>query len=291
MKFEGVMPALITPITAEGALNVPVLERLVNDLIDQGADGFYVCGATGEGLTIDKTVHMDMTRETVRIVDGRVPCIVHVARMNYGEMIELAKYAEQVGATAISAVPPLFYKYNDEGIYAYYKGLCDSVSIPVVIYNNPNTGVTFGTDLLERLFSISNLTAIKWTNYDFFSVLQLKARVPEANVINGPDEMLAMGLTAGCDACIGTTYNFQMPLIRGIYDAFRAGDIDRARELQIKADQIIKALFVGNIIMVTKYILSRQGYDVYHPVFPMQMLTEAEEAAVLKGLRAAGFEI
>ena len=62
MKFEGVMPALITPITAEGKLNVPVLEKLVSDLIDQGADGFYVCGATGEGLTIDKTVHMDMTR-------------------------------------------------------------------------------------------------------------------------------------------------------------------------------------------------------------------------------------
>lgn len=291
MKFEGVMPALITPMTAEGKLNVPVLEKLVNDLIAQGADGFYVCGATGEGLTIDKDLHKAMTAETVRVVDGRVPCIVHVARMNYGEMIELAKYAEQVGATAISAVPPLFYKYNDDGIYAYYKGLCDSVSIPVVIYNNPNTGVTFGTALLERLFSISNLTAIKWTNYDFFSVLQLKARVPEANIINGPDEMLAMGLTAGCDACIGTTYNFQLPLIRAIYDAFRAGDIDRARELQIKADQIVAALFVGNVIMVTKFILSRQGYDVYHPVFPMQMLTEAEEAAVLKGLRAAGFEI
>lgn len=291
MKFQGVMPAIITPINAEGKLNVKELEKLVNDLIAQGADGFYVCGATGEGLTIDKELHMAMTRETIRIVGGRVPNIVHVARMNFGEMIELAKFAEAEGADAISAVPPLFYKYGDEGIYDYYKALCDAVKIPVVIYNNPNTGVSFGADLLERLFSIPNLTAIKWTNYDFFSVLQLKARVPDANVINGPDEMVAMGLMAGCDACIGTTYNFQLPLIKAIYNAFKAGKIDEARALQTKADTIIAALCKQNVIMGTKAVLARMGYDVNYAVFPMHLITGAEEEAYIEGLRKAGLEI
>ena len=291
MKFQGVMPAIITPINKEGKLNVPVLEKLVNDLIAQGADGFYVCGATGEGLTIDKELHMAMTRETVRIVGGRVPNIVHVARINFGEMIELAKYAEAQGADAISAEPPLFYKYDDDGIYNYYKALCDAVKIPVVIYNNPNTGVSFGPDLLERLFSIENLTAIKWTNYDFFSVLRLKARVPEANVINGPDEMVAMGLMAGCDACIGTTYNFQLPLIKSIYNAFKAGKIEEARALQTKADVIIGALCAKNVIMGTKAVLARMGYDVNYAVFPMHVIEGAEEEAYIESLRKAGLEI
>lgn len=291
MKFTGVMPAIITPIDKEGKLNVTELEKLVNDLIAQGADGFYVCGATGEGLTIDKDLHKAMTKETIRIVGGRVPNIVHVARMNFGEMIELAKFAEAEGADAISAVPPLFYKYNDDGIYNYYKALCDSVKIPVVIYNNPNTGVSFGADLLERLFSIPNLTSIKWTNYDFYSVLQLKARVPEANVINGPDEMVAMGLMAGCDACIGTTYNFQLPLIKSIYNAFKAGKIDEARELQTKADKIIAALCTQNVIMGTKAVLARMGYDVNYAVFPMHLITGAEEEAYIEKLRKAGLEI
>ena len=290
MKFTGVMPALITCMDENGNLNRPVLEKLLEDLIAQGADGFYVCGATGEGLTISKQLHMDMTRETVKIVAGRVPCIVHVARMNVEEMLELAAYAEQVGADAISAVPPLFYKYDNDGIYAYYKRLCDSVKIPVVIYNNPNTGVSFGIDLLERLFSIPNLTSIKWTNSDFFTVLRLKERVPEANVINGPDEMLAMGLAAGCDACIGTTYNFQLPIIKAIYNAFKENRPDEARELQMKADKIIGALISRNTIMATKLLMDRMGYDVYHTVCPMQKFSPEVEELQLKELRDAGFE-
>ena len=290
MKFTGVMPALITCMDENGNLNRPVLEKLLEDLIAQGADGFYVCGATGEGLTISKQLHMDMTRETIKIVGGRVPCIVHVARMNVEEMLELAAYAESVGADAISAVPPLFYKYDNDGIYAYYKRLCDSVKIPVVIYNNPNTGVSFGIELLERLFSIPNLTSIKWTNSDFYTVLRLKERVPEANVINGPDEMLAMGLAAGCDACIGTTYNFQLPLIKAIFTAFKENRVDEARELQMKADKIIAALISRNTIMATKLLMDRMGYDVYHTVFPMQKFSPEVEELQLKELRDAGFE-
>ena len=290
MKFTGVMPALITCMDENGNLNRPVLEKLLEDLIAQGADGFYVCGATGEGLTISKQLHMDMTRETIKIVAGRVPCIVHVARMNVEEMLELAAYAESVGADAISAVPPLFYKYDNDGIYAYYKRLCESVKIPVVIYNNPNTGVSFGIDLLERLFSIPNLTSIKWTNSDFFTVLRLKERVPEANVINGPDEMLAMGLAAGCDACIGTTYNFQLPIIKAIFKAFKENRPDEARELQMKADKIIGALISRNTIMATKLLMDRMGYDVYHAVFPMQKFSPEVEELQLRELREAGFE-
>ncbi len=289
MKFEGVMPALITPIK-DGKLHVPTLEKLMNDLIDEGADGFYVGGATGEGVTISKEIHKDLTRESVRIAAHRVPVIIHCARMNYDEMIELAKYAEEVGVDCISAIPPLFYKYSEDEIFAYYEKLCQSVKIPVMIYNNPNTGVTFGLDLLEKLFTIPNLTAIKWTNYDYYTVLQFKARVPHANVINGPDELVMMGTAAGCDGCIGTTYNFQQTRIKKIFTAMKEGRVEEARALQTVADKIIAAIIPFGVIKATKLILRRRGYEAMDLVFPNAPYTTEEEEAILAAVRAAGLE-
>ena len=291
MKFQGVMPALITPVTEDGRLNRGELERLIEHLIAQGADGFYIGGATGEGIVLSRELHEELTCEALRIIAHRVPAIVHVARMDYAEMLALAQYAEQAGADAISAIPPLFYKYGDDGIYAYYRRLAESVHIPVVIYNNPNTGVPFTPALLRRLFTVPNITAIKWTNYDFSSVLQVLADFPDVSVINGPDEMLLMGLSAGCTGCIGTTYNFQLPQIRQIYHAFRAGRIDEARALQTAVCKIVSVMIPWNVIMATKFILSRQGFDVNYPIYPMQGYTREQEERLLAELRGAGLSI
>ena len=291
MNFQGVMPALITPVTKDGKLNQVELKHLIEDLIAQGADGFYIGGATGEGIVLSKELHKELTTESLRIIAHRVPGIIHVARMNFEEMIELAQYAEQEGAEAISAIPPLFYNYGDDGIYAYYKKLAESVQIPVVIYNNPNTGVTFTTPLLKRLFDIPNITAIKWTNYDFSSVLQLRDQAKDVQVINGPDEMLLMGLAAGCEACIGTTYNFQLPLIKQIYNAYRNGDLDEARRLQTTVSKIVNVMIPRNVIMATKFILSKQGYDVNYPLYPMQGFTKEQEEALLSDLLEAGLTL
>ena len=291
MKFEGIIPALITPIDKDGKLNVCELEKMLNYLIDQGADGFYVLGATGEGIIVSKEIHMQMTRETIRIVNHRVPCIVHVARINYPEMLELADYAEKQGAEAISALPPIFYKYNEDEIYAYFKRLCDSVNIPVLIYNNPNTGVSFSNDLLDRLFSIKNLTGIKWTNPNYLSVMALRSKYPELNIINGPDELLNLGLTAGCDAGIGTTYSFMMPYFKKVYACNKAGKVEEAKKYQTLISNIILALLPYGGIGASKYLISLLGFDVYYNHFPSRNLTEEEKAALLRDVRAAGLEI
>ncbi len=290
-KFKGIIPALITPLTEDGKLNKPVLKKLLEDLIAQGADGFYIGGATGEGIILSVELNKELIRESVELVGGRVPCIFHVARMNYPEMLELAKYAESVGADAVSAIPPLFYKYNDDGIFDYYKGLAESIQIPVIIYNSPFAGVTFSKDLLMRLFAIPNLTGIKWTNPNFSTVMLLKDSDADINIINGPDELLLMGLAAGCDAGIGSTYNFMLPLFKGIYNAFCAGDIKTAKELQTRTCKIIDVMIPWNVIMATKLILSKQGYDVYHPIYPTQGYTKEQEEQLLAELREAGLEL
>ena len=112
MKFSGVMPALVTPLDANEKINVPVLNKLLNDLLAKGADGFYLCGATGEGIAVKTEERMLLAEEAIKIVGGRKPCIVQVASGNFEDAIRLAKHAEQVGAAAISATPPMFFSLS-----------------------------------------------------------------------------------------------------------------------------------------------------------------------------------
>ena len=292
MKFKGVMPALVSPLDANENINVPVLNQLLTDLLAKGADGFYLCGATGEGIAIDPEQRMVLAEEAIKTVDGRKPCIVQVASGNFEDAIRLAKHAEKVGAAAISATPPLFFSYDKDDVYNYYKKLADAVSIPMMIYYNPAAGFHINADIAAKMFEIDNVTAIKWTSSDYYQMMRLRDLTKgEMNIINGPDEMLLMGLSAGADGGIGTTYNFMFDIIRGIYDNFMKGDLETAREYQTRAIRIISVLLSYKIIPAAKAVLEAQGYAVGNATFPMKRYTDAEKATIVEQMKAAGLEI
>ena len=292
MKFKGVMPALVSPIDANEKINVPVLNQLLNDLLAKGADGFYLCGATGEGIAIDPEQRMVLAEEAIKTVGGRKPCIVQVASGNFEDAIRLAKHAEKVGAAAISATPPLFFSYDKDDVYNYYKKLADAVSIPMMIYYNPAAGFHINADIAAKMFEIDNVTAIKWTSSDYYQMMRLRDLTKgEMNIINGPDEMLLMGLSAGADGGIGTTYNFMFDIIRGIYDNFMRGDLETAREYQTRAIRIISVLLSYKIIPAAKAVLEAQGYEVGNATFPMKRYTNEEKATIVEQMREAGLEI
>ena len=292
MKFKGVMPALVSPLDANEKINIPVLNQLLTDLLAKGADGFYLCGATGEGIAIDPEERMVLAEEAIKTVGGRKPCIVQVASGNFEDAIRLAKHAEKVGAAAISATPPLFFSYDKDDVYNYYKKLADAVSIPMMIYYNPAAGFHINADIAAKMFEIDNVTAIKWTSSDYYQMMRLRDLTKgEMNIINGPDEMLLMGLSAGADGGIGTTYNFMFDIIRGIYDNFMKGDLETAREYQTRAIRIISVLLNYKIIPAAKAVLEAQGYAVGNATFPMKRYSDAEKATIVQQMRAAGLEI
>ena len=292
MKFKGVMPALVSPLDANENINVPVLNQLLNDLLAKGADGFYLCGATGEGIAIDPEQRMVLAEEAIKTVGGRKPCIVQVASGNFEDAIRLAKHAEKVGAAAISATPPLFFSYDKDDVYNYYKKLADAVSIPMMIYYNPAAGFHINADIAAKMFEIDNVTAIKWTSSDYYQMMRLRDLTKgEMNIINGPDEMLLMGLAAGADGGIGTTYNFMFDIIRGIYDNFVKGDIETAREYQTRAIRIISVLLNYKIIPAAKAVLEAQGYAVGNATFPMKRYSDEEKATIVAQMKAAGLQI
>lgn len=175
MKFKGIMPALVTPLTADGKVNTDAAQKLIEKLISEGADGFYIGGATGEGICMTPEEREVLAECTVCAVGGRAGTIIHIASMVFADAVKLARHAERIGADAISAIPPLFYPYSADEISEYYKKLAEAVHIPLIIYNNPGAGVSFTPEQIVRLFEVDNITGIKWTRPDYYSVMRKRS--------------------------------------------------------------------------------------------------------------------
>ena len=288
-KFEGVIPALVTPLNGDETVRVDVLQALIEHLLQKGADGFYIGGATGEGLALRREARMILAEEAVRQAAGRVPCIVQVAATDFGEAIDLAKHAERIGADAVSATPPLFFQYDEDAVYQYYKALAEAVHIPMMIYYNPAAGFTVNAEFAAKMFEVDNITAIKWTSSDYYGMMRLKDLTQgDMNILNGPDEMLLMGLSAGADGGIGTTYNFQLEHIKAVWQYFRSGNIDEARRAQMAADRVIAVLKKYAIIPATKAVLEEMGFAVGNATFPMKRYSEEEKQRIVAQMRQAG---
>lgn len=290
MFFTGVMPALCTPLHEDESVNTKVVEQLIEYFLGQGADGFYIAGATGEGLALRPDERRILAETAINAVNGRKPCIVQVASTDFSEAIRLAKHAEQSEAAAISATPPLFFRYDENDVYNYYKALADAVHIPLMVYNSPLAGFPLTPDFIAKLFKIDNITSIKWTSSDYYGLMKLKQLTNgEINVMNGPDEMLLMGLSAGADGGIGATYNFMFPLFRGIYDNFKSGNMEMAKKYQDKVTQIITALRSFTTIPCAKALLEEVGFEMGNATFPMKRYNAEQKKELVKAMRAGGW--
>ncbi len=289
--FKGVFPALVTPLTAKEKLNARALEDLIAYEIKEGAQGFYIGGATGEGLLLDIPERKKLCEKSIEYIGEDRAKIVHITDMNFRNTLKLAKHARDCGADAISSIAPTYFKYDENEIYEYYKAIAESVDIPLIIYYTAAAGVNISLDLFSRLFEIDNITGVKWTSSNYYEMICLREKFPEANIFNGPDEMLICGLGAGADGGIGSTYNIIFPLINEIYQSFQSKNIEKAREAQKKADKIIRVILKYSVIPVVKAVLEERGFAVGNASFPMVKYTAEQRKQIIGDLTEAGFAL
>ena len=290
--FKGIMPALVTPfLNDRKTIDEKAARELIEALIAQGADGFYILGSTGEGILMEESERMKMCEITVSQVAGRKPVILHVADMNFDRAVRLAQHGEKVGVDAISALPPLFFYYSNDDIYDYYKKLAASTSLPFVMYNHTAANGGMPSALVSKLFEEENITGVKWTLNNYYGMMELKEKTKgEMNIINGPDEMLLQGLSAGADAGIGTTYNVMLPMYKEIYRAFNAGEVDKAMVTQRKASAIVTIMIKYEVLPATKHMCKMMGFPVGDCSRPLHVYTEEEAKAFEAELAAAGWD-
>lgn len=289
--FSGVMPALVTPLTADEKIKEDTVRRLIRWHIDCGMDGFYVCGATGEGPVVAPEERMRLAEIVRDETRGRAKLILHVGAVDLKTATALAKHAGEIGADAISSVPPFFFGYGEKEIAQYYTALSDAAELPLIMYCSPLSGVNITCEMVERFLSIPRAIGVKWTSYDYYSMHRIKElRGGDVNVLNGLDECLICGLAMGADGGIGSTYNAIPRVYKALYDAFRAGDLPEAQRLQYKANAFIGVMIKFGVQAALKETLARIGYDCGNCVYPMRRLTDDERAALNAALDEIRYE-
>lgn len=282
-----ILPALVTPLTPDGDLDVASAERLINHLYGSGVGGLYVTGSTGEGIYLDFELRKRLVELTVNLSRGRGTVIVHVGAVQASAAHELAKHAGKVGADAVSSIPPFAGGYTWEEAYAFYAELAQRSPLPVIAYYIPGlTGQQRALDDLASLLAIPNIGGYKYTDYNLYTMQRLLARFrPDQIMYNGPDEMLALGLQFGAHGGIGTTYNFMPELILQVAQYVREGRYADAVAAQKKANDIIEPLLRSHGLAASKQILYWQGL-IDHPVCarPRALLTQAQQQDLRKRL-------
>lgn len=291
--FHGIMPALITPFDEQGNLKKESVRRIMERELKSGIQGFYINGNTGEGLFLSETVRRELAEIAMDVCKGRAKVINHVGAVDPQSAIRLAKHARELGCDAISSLVPNYIStYSDQEVLDYYKRLSDVSSLPVLVYC---TGLLKSSPVqfMEKAIKTGSVIGTKFTMYNYYHMHQItQLNGGDITVINGPDEMVICGLTMGADGGIGSTYNVMPEKFVALYNAFRAGEYDKARQIQFDINEIIHVLLTHGANGVTasiKEVFNIMGYDAGNVAYPGKVFSDDERAAFIRDMEKAGY--
>jgi len=291
--IRGILPALLTPFK-DGGVNEPVLKKLVRFQLEQGCHGFFVNGSTGDGFLMTREERKRVLEVVVGEVAGQGKVIAHVGAVSSDEAAIMAVDARKAGVDAVASVPPIYYPVEIEGFELHMRTIAEAADMPTYCYYIPAlTGHSLGGDqFVEVAGRIPNLVGFKYTHSDLFLLWWiLDALGDRISVFNGSDQMLLQGLLTGACGGIGSTYNYQTRNIVDVYEAVQAGDLDKAREAQWRANQVVQVLFrfKAGGVAVERAILQLMGFDVGAPRPPKVPFPDDRLPALRNALEEIGF--
>ncbi len=255
--LRGVMPALLTPFDAQQNIDRASLRRLVRFNIEQGVDGVYVGGSTGETFVQSLSEREEVLEIVAEEAKGKITLIAHVGCVSTAESQQLAVAAKRYGFDAVSAVTPFYYPFSFEEHCDHYRAIIDSADgIPMVVYNIPAlSGVKLTLEQINQLVTLPGVGALKQTSGDLYQMEQIRRAHPELVLYNGYDEIFASGLLAGADGGIGSTYNIMAWRYLGIVQALKEGDTAKAQQLQHECNKVIDLLVKVGVFRGLKTVL------------------------------------
>lgn len=293
--LSGLIPATFTPLHADGSLNLDLVAPMVDFLIDQKTTGLYVCGSTGEGVSLSSDERKAVAAAFVKATQGRIPVILQVGHTSLAEAQSLAAHAQEIGADAISAVPPFYFKPAslEANVRCMAQIAAAAPDLPFYYYHIPQmTGVQ--VDVADLLAAggrvIPNLVGAKYSIHDVYN-LQAAAELENGrfNLLFGSDEMLLSGLCAGAQGAVGTTYNFAAPVFNRVIDAFQRNDMAAAQKYQGQTVQLIRLLAGYGGVPAFKTVMKFLGFDCGSVRLPLQPLSRQQEEKMKADLTALGF--
>jgi 4-hydroxy-tetrahydrodipicolinate synthase len=291
LEVKGVIVAMVTPLKKNQELDEAGLREVINFLIENGIHGIFVCGSQGEIYALSEEEKKRTIKVTVDEVNGRVPVYAGTGDVTTKSVIELSKYALDVGADAVSIATPFFIRPTQGELYEHYKAIAEAVDLPVILYNNPGrTGVNIDAATVSRLVNIDNIVGIKDSSGDLTLTAEYIHLCPQDfSVLAGKDSLILATLVYGGKGAIAATANVVPRLVVDIYESFVNGDLERARELQFKLLPLRLAFKLGTFPMVVKEAMNLIGRPAGPAKSPVTSLSEESRKKlkdILKDLEA-----
>ncbi len=275
-KYQGIFPAFYACYDEKGAVSPQRVRQFTEYLIGKGVTGLYVGGSSGECIYQSVAERKLLLENVMAVAKGRIVIIAHVACNNTADSMELAAHAESLGVDAIAAIPPIYFHLPPFAIAKYWNDISSAApNTDFIIYNIPQlAGVALSSALLQEMLKNPCVIGVKNSSMPVQDIEMW--RDEGAIVFNGPDEQLLSGLAAGATGGIGGTYAAMPELYLKIYELFRKGDWNTAREIQDECCHVIYQMCSckGNLYAVMKEIIRlNDGPDVGSvraPLFEVQ---------------------
>lgn len=293
--FAGLVPAVLTPFTASGELNLPAVEKQAELLVRDGVAAVFVCGTTGEFSSLTYGERTALAERWAEVLKGTpVRLIVHAASNCLTDSRNLVSHAESIGAAAVAMLSPSYFKPRSAEVLI---DCCAAVAsagprTPFYFYDIPSmTGVTFNVaDWIDAAAErIPNLSGVKFTNPDLMTYQRLlRAGGGRFDVLFGMDEQLLAALALGGRGAVGSGYNFAAPLFHRIIAAAGKGDWDAARAEQFRAVQLIAIMFRTGYLACAKELMRLRGVDLGPVRLPQPNLDDAQRTAFRRDLDRLG---
>ncbi len=289
--FEGAGVALVTPFTADGAVNYPKIEEIVEEQIAEGTDAIIVCGTTGEASTMSHEEHLDVIRYVCKVTDRRIPVIAGTGSNCTSEAVHLSVEAENAGCDGLLTVTPYYNKATQNGLITHFTKIADSVKIPVLLYNIPGrTGVTMKPETIVRLCrEVPNIVGVKEASGNFSAIAELMNLADGCvDVYSGNDDQIVPLLSLGGRGVISVLSNVAPARTHEICASYFRGDVKKSAQMQIEAIPLINALFCEVNPIPVKAAMNLMGREVGPLRLPLTEMEPQNKERLKKAMQEYG---
>jgi len=288
--FRGSITALLTPFS-NGAVDEKAFSAFVDWQIAEGTHGLVPVGTTGESPTVSHEEHRRVVEICVEVAARRVPVIAGAGSNSTAEAVELARFAEKVGADAVLSVVPYYNRPNQEGLFHHFSAVASAVGIPVILYSVPGrTVVDLTVDTIARLKEAhSNVVGVKDATADMGRASLTRAKLGADFVLLSGEDMTALGFNAhGGQGCISVTSNIAPRLCAQMQNACQQGNYADALVVQDKLAPLHKNLFIEPNPTGVKYAAARLGLCSNELRLPLVPVARSTEEAIDAAMAHAG---
>lgn len=285
-KYKGVIPAFYACYDDAGNISPEGVQALTRYFVDKGVKGVYVNGSSGECIYQSVEDKKIVLENVMKEAKGKLTVIAHVACNNTKDSMELARHAESLGVDAIAAIPPIYFRLPEYAIAQYWNDISSAApNTDFVIYNIPQlAGVALTMNLFEEMKKNPRVIGVKNSSMPVQDIQMFKAAAGEDYIIfNGPDEQFMSGRVIGAEGAIGGTYGAMPELFLKLDEHVRAGEMEKARELQYAVNEIIYKMCSarGNMYGVIKAILKiNENLDLGGVREPLPALIDCDKIIV-----------